>query len=76
MRGMLEVPHIPTRNITASNVCVIFTVNLSTFQSHVIVHHYIIYLIFIFHLTHVPSCMVKCVLNSQPDDIATESTQR
>jgi hypothetical protein len=73
---MLELPHIPTRNITASNMCAIFTVNSSTFQCHVRVYHYIIYLIFIFHLPHTPSSMVKCVLNLQPDNIATENAHR
>jgi hypothetical protein len=49
---MLELTHIQSRDITVSYVDILFTVTLSTFQYHVIVHHYIIYLIFIFHSTH------------------------
>jgi hypothetical protein len=49
---MLELTHIQSRNIRVSYVDVLFTFILSTFHCHVIVYHYIIYLIFIFHSTH------------------------
>lgn len=73
---MLELIHIQSRKITAPYVDVLFTVTLSVFQCHAVVYQHTIYL-FSHSTQHILlSCMVKCLLNSQPYDIATENAHR